>query len=740
MSRSVNRHCAAVLAAVCALVHGTALAGGVFPAEATDWTRYSPWFYAFVAGFMLCLVLFATWNRAMRKEVRRRLAVKAELRKQLAFQRALLEGIPHAVCVRDTQARLIFCNRAFEELFDTTREALMGTTVIEAGLEYASRERMALLHQRYLDLLSDHGTISEDVDVWLRGDPHKVFHWAVPISLTEGEAPMALVTGAIEVTERHQLIEQLEGARSRAEAANRAKSNFLATMSHEIRTPMNAVTGMLELMLREARLGERDRESAELARTSAQSLLGLIDDVLDISKIEAGGLEIIAAPARLGPIVEDVARMFQGLARQRGLAIDVDIDPAVAEWHLVDAARFRQIANNLVSNAIKYTDVGTVTVRLLHGRTLGAVESVTLEVEDTGIGIAPEDVKNLFQPFFQAEAAGPRTIGGTGLGLPIVKRLCVRMGGDIEVDSARGSGTCIRIRLELPLSPAPEARTASPSDTDAAAGQPWTPGEFRILAVDDHPANRLLLERQLAFLGLDCEVAEDGEAALAIWRQGGFDLVITDCSMPKMDGYALTLAIRDLERAQSLARCPVLGCTAHVLQEDRRHALEVGMDECLLKPFSLDALSTALHRYLRSGGRQANPRPQIPAQQTPAPAKPSFDPLALLGFSGGDASIETRFLEMLLRTNQGDVEELAEHVGAEKWRDAAASAHKIKGAARLVDAARVIQACETFEAACETREMPVVAGSLAVLVSSVGELNDAIATQLGSLAALPVNS
>ncbi len=675
----------------------------------------------FAAGALLSALLFGWRNRVLRAEARSRVAVKAELRDQLAFQRAMLDAIPHAICVRDLEARLLFCNVAFEQLFETTRQEVTGKTVVEPSFGYVGREQREVLHRRYLALLAERGTISEDVDVLIQGRTHKIFHWAAPISLCEGEAPVALVSGAIDVNERHHLIEQLESARTGAEAASRAKSNFLATMSHEIRTPMNAVMGMLDLLVREGRLNAADRDSAELARDSAEALLGLIDDILDISKIEAGGLEIVLATARLRPLVSEVAQVFQGLARQRGLAMQVEFDPSIGEWHRVDAARFKQIANNLVSNAIKYTDAGTVTIWLRRVARVGDDEFLLLEVEDTGIGIAPEDVENLFRPFFQAESAGPRAIRGTGLGLPIVQRLSARMGGEVEVSSQRGLGTCVRVSFRLALAPAPDAVQPVIDGRDRPAAPAWDASGFRVLAVDDHPANRLLMQRQLAHLGLECELAEDGESALALWRDGGFDLVLTDCSMQPMDGYALAEAIRAVEHERGLPRSPVLGCTAHVQEEDRRHALAAGMDECLMKPLSVDALSAALQRHLAADGDGP-----AAAGETPA--------LSMRSFSGGDIDTEVHFLEVLLDTNEADLQELVASVEAGDWLQAADRAHRIKGVARLVAAAEVDRDCERLERACKAPDAAEVKARLADLVASVGALDSAIRARLAGMA------
>ncbi|MGR4869708.1 ATP-binding protein [Variovorax sp. LARHSF232] len=645
----------------------------------------------------------------------------------------MLEGMPHAVGVRDAQARLMYCNAAYERLFGVPRQAVTGKTLLESPLRGENRPVVRAIHERYLQLVADGSVLNEDLDLNMAGHWRRILHWAAPISLRAGAERVAFVSGAVDMTERHHLVELIKSARAKAEAANRAKSNFLATMSHEIRTPMNAVMGVLELLVREGRLTAQDRESTELARNSARSLLSLIDDILDISKIEAGGLEVVPRPAQVAPIVHEVANVFQSLARQRGLVITVHIDERLARWHAVDATRFKQIVNNLVSNAIKYTDQGGVTIELGSQGVSNDVESVLLEVRDSGIGIAPEDVNNLFKPFFQAEAAGPRTIGGTGLGLPIVQRLCMRMGGDISVTSQCGVGTSISVALRLLVLPAPEMEEATDDEPPAPVVPQAERGRFQILVVDDHPANRLLLQRQLDFLGYRNAVAPDGQEALALWREGNFDAVITDCSMPVMDGYALTAAIRAIEREQQLPHCPVLGWTAHVQEHERRKALDVGMDECLLKPLSVDALLEALRRHLPDHAEPATDSAAQPLQQAQGAA---FDLASLKDFSGGDAKIEASFLEAMLRTNMGDLEELDSLMRSGMRDQLASCAHKIKGAARIVRAGRVVRDCEALEAASQAADDAAVADAMAALQHSLGEFNAAMSRQLQVYASL----
>ncbi|WP_175545006.1 ATP-binding protein [Variovorax sp. OV329] len=688
------------------------------------WGLGAVWLAAALA-WALCLALIADGRQRLSVETARHHAMKMAMREQQRFQRAVLEGMPHAIAVRDAQARLSFCNGAYLKLLGVSWPMVTGKSLPEAVAEGENAGLARDIHQGYLHLLAEGSAISDDLDLRVGGEMRRVIHWASPIAVRPDGAPQGLVSGVVDITARHRLAQLVESARSKAEAASRAKSGFLATMSHEIRTPMNAVLGVLELLLREGRLAQPDRDSAELALGAAHALLSLIDDALDLSKVEAGALDLVARPMRLSRLVREVADVFQGLASQRGLRFEIEIDESLQAWHEADAARLRQILNNLVSNAIRFTDAGEVAIRLASQGVAGGAESVLLEIADTGIGMDPEDVRKLFRPFFQATAAGARTQGGTGLGLTIAQRLVERMGGEIAVDSRRDKGTSIRVRLPLTVSAPPEPG-AETDDEDRSGPPAPMPGRLHILVADDHPANRLLLQRQLAFLGFEAVVAEDGRQALAIWQGGGIDAVIADCAMPVMDGYTLAARIRAIEQERGGLRCPILGCTAHVREQDRHLALDAGMDECLAKPLALDELRRALQRRLLDA--RVRTVPQHPAADLDG---------ALRTVAGGDPGVEAEFLATLLHANVGDLVSLAGLVRTGAGAQAASLAHRIKGAARLVRARQVQVDCEVLEAAVLADRRDEALHALAALQASVGELNNAISKRLregGSLA------
>jgi len=412
---------------------------------------------------------------------------------------------------------------------------------------------------------------------------------------------------------------QLTQAKDRAEEGSRAKSDFLANMSHEIRTPMNGVLGMVELAL-DAQLPPAQREQLQTLRGSAESLLVIIDDILDFSKIEAGHLSIEPVPTALSTLARAAVESFELRARQKGLTLRCELAADLPAAVLVDPGRLRQVLVNLLGNAVKFTSEGTVTLAVSAGGTLGDGRvPLSFAVRDTGIGIAPERVDAILQPFTQADTSMTRRFGGTGLGLTISSRLVSLMGGTLTVRSTEGVGSEFVVQLPawpaaaadvLPSAAEPRRLTADvvsvPADTvDPAATGPEHP--LRVLVAEDNPVNQRVAQQLLRKRQLSVTLADDGRQAVDAFQAGRFDLVLMDVQMPEMDGFEAVAAIRALEHAEGRPHTPIVAVTAHAMVGDRERCLEAGMDAYLSKPLRRQLLFDLVDELLGDAGPGRRP-------------------------------------------------------------------------------------------------------------------------------------
>ncbi|MFZ5668853.1 MAG: ATP-binding protein [Pseudomonadota bacterium] len=381
---------------------------------------------------------------------------------------------------------------------------------------------------------------------------------------------------------------ELVEARDHANAANVLKSQFLANMSHEIRTPLNGVLAMADVMAR-GDLDDRQRERLGVIRESGELLLSVINDVLDLSKIEAGRLELAEHDFELTELADGAVCAFSVLAAEKNLRFGLTIDADAAGWWRGDSDRIRQILNNLLSNAVKFTVEGAVAARF----SIGPGGGLRLTVSDTGIGIANEKLPTLFEKFIQADNSTTRRFGGTGLGLAICRELAQLMGGAVGARSVEGEGSTFTVDLPLARAAAPTEASRGAGDLDGLEDRP-----LRILAAEDNATNQKVLQAVMEPLDVHLHLVSDGAQAVDAWRDGGFDLILMDIQMPVMDGVEAARTIRAAEAGEGLARTPILALTANALVHQVESYLAAGMDGHISKPIELNRLYEAIEATL----------------------------------------------------------------------------------------------------------------------------------------------
>ena len=686
-----------------------------------------------------------------------RVRVNRDLQRQGTELRVLFDLTPAMIWFKDTENRILRVNQRVAETAGRPVAEIEGRPSVEIYPEDAAKfyeadlevMRSGLPKLAFVESVQDgHGAT-----LWVQTDK-------VPYR-DESGAVIGIVVMAQDITARkndqdalHELNEnleikvsartyELELARHEAEQANRAKSDFLASMSHEIRTPMSGLLGLLEL-LELSPLTDDQLSTLELARESGGSLLSLIDDILDFSKIEADRLDLYLAPHSIKEIVENAARFHRQIASSKNLVLDVTVDPGISPMLALDALRLGQILNNLLNNAIKFTQQGSIKVAVDLIARREEIEELRIVVRDTGIGIAPDQLGRLFQPFVQAEFATSNQFGGTGLGLVIARRLAQLMGGSVEIESVPGQGTTVTLTLALEacdggaptqqavcrrdvLSALAAQRRLAPSIQEAAAE-----GTL-LLIVDDHPTNRRVLLQQAAALGYAAEVAADGVQALALWRSGRFAAVITDCNMPRMNGYELAAEIRRVEEHAGQLRVPIIACTANALQLAKDMCIGAGMDDCMVKPADLAKVGEVLDRWLplpraRTSAQAAVALPGADLSRSANPTEGFLDTALLAAISGGNAAARAQILVEFRKANAVDAAALRQSAEQDDFVSVMDFSHRIKGSASMVGATRLSQACGGIEAAGAARHSADLRLAMGLFETELLSLNSYLAS------------
>ncbi|WP_245776620.1 response regulator [Spirosoma endophyticum] len=561
--------------------------------------------------------------------------------------KTLLEAVPVPVVIVDRYGKVYLANGAATQLFSNLKDfdsyAEMTNSVMYYRFPHG--EPYPIEQRPTYRALQGEASRVDDLEMRINGKAIQLLCSSSPVYNADGDLEY-VVTSSIDISDRVQSLQRLQEAKELAEKAVKLKENFLANMSHEIRTPLNAMLGFSEL-LGTTVLDDEQKEFIGLIRTAGKNLLTIINDILDISKIEAGMIRLESIPFSIQLLTGSIKTMFQPTAADKNLHLTVETDPDLPPVFLGDPTRLTQILLNLLSNAIKFTKKGGVTLRVEKGESTTESVRVRIIVQDTGIGIESEALPHIFERFQQANNFTTRYYGGTGLGLNIVKSLSELQGGSIIVDSTVGEGS--RFTIEIPYLIAKEQINLD--QTQRSTGKNPSERDVRVLVVEDNLMNQKLVLQVLKRLGYQAKVADDGQRALDMLQETAFDVILMDIQMPIMDGYETTRQIR----SKFDKTVPIIAMTAHALASEQEECLKAGMNDFLSKPFKMEELQQLIRKYLPVTNLAATVTPQ---NELTAKPLSNFSAKLLLEAVGNDLDLAIELLEIYVSQTPDEIEKL----------------------------------------------------------------------------------
>lgn len=635
-------------------------------------------------------------ERVMRKELEARVAARTaemaelteELRQASNEQQAIFDATQVGV-IFVVERKVRRCNRAMEDLLGYRIEEMIGKS---SRLFYPNDETFEAVGELIEETLNSTGALRQEVE--LRRKDGRIIPGRVTVQrVSEGSIEEGIVAILEDMTQEQATLRAMQRAKTMAEQAAAAKSDFMANMSHEIRTPMTGILGMTHLLLNDDSLSGGQRSQLEKIQGAGQHLLGILNDVLDFSKIEAGKMIIDNVDFVLGDVLDDVAAIVGGAASAKGLEFSLAVESDVPACLKGDPMRIAQVLTNYANNAVKFTDEGRVDIRVACAGTTDDGIMLRFSVRDTGPGLTEAQCARLFQSFEQVDSSITRKHGGTGLGLAISKQLAEHMGGEVGVDSIEGQGAdfWFTVRVREGKKGASLRKGRATSRLTAPAGM----GDVSVLLVEDNPLNQEVAQAMLAHFGVKSQLATNGATALQMVQQRQYDIVLMDMQMPVMDGLAATRAIRQIPTLQDL---PIIAMTANAMASDRKKCLDAGMNDHLGKPIDPEELLGKIMKWTKSN--------DMTDANTPNPSTPAaggddtvLDIDAGLKRCMGREALYSRTLTSFLKHFAGGTEKIQTAFDAGDTSAMALAAHSLKGASGQVGAVKLQEAARVLEAA-----------------------------------------
>lgn len=604
------------------------------------------------------------------QDITERKQIENEMRLAEKQYRSLFENSQHMICIHDLQGNIMSINPAGAHAVGFEPEEVIGrdikTFFWQNEPEGYTSYMAAIHHNGQAQGLLRLRRRDSSATVWLYNN----------ILLTGPDGNPYVLSSNVEITGRYEMEKELRKAKKVAEEALVMKDRFVANISHELRTPMNAIIGFTDLLLKTG-LTPEQREYLHAVHVAADNLTSMINDVLDLAKIEAGKIEFEAKPFSVRDVMSNTHRLLSQTAAQSGLKFDWKCDERVPVYVLGDELRLTQVLINLVGNAVKFTERGFVHFACsVNGETDESMELLFI-VEDSGVGIPKEKLESIFEPFNQGSAESTRRFGGTGLGLSIVKDLVELQGGHVSVQSAEGIGSTFTVDL-----PVRKVSQEVIQQVEQALQPVETPGNIRILLVEDQPLNQQLAKKLVSDFGFTADVAVNGKAAIEMLRAEKYDVILMDLQMPEMDGYDATRIIREKLKLT----IPIIALTAHSSAGEREKCLALGMNDYLVKPFR----AQELYFKIASAVRKKHPVPRLPEENSP-------DENPLRALAGGDKKFEREMLEMLVKSIPEDYNLILEALEAENFQKARMTAHRLKSSVALAGEKTFAASLDAFE-------------------------------------------